>query len=93
VSDSLARVEPGASFASRRNLLGVETNSVQVDRVLTMLESVRCLACNSEYAKPVGGGTAAANPGCPECGYLGWQPVKARPPHRSAEGPLQRRSA
>lgn len=37
-----------------------------------MLESVRCLGCGKVYAKPAGGGTAATNPGCPECGYLGW---------------------
>jgi hypothetical protein len=41
-------------------------------RTLRVLESVRCLGCGKEYAKPAGGGTAATNPGCPECGYLGW---------------------
>jgi hypothetical protein len=24
------------------------------------------------YVKPTGGGTVSANPGCPECGYVGW---------------------
>jgi hypothetical protein len=24
------------------------------------------------YAKPTGGGTVQANPGCPDCGYVGW---------------------
>lgn len=43
-----------------------------MQRALRVLESVRCLQCGSVYAKPVGGGTAATNPGCPECGYLGW---------------------
>ncbi len=37
-----------------------------------MLESVRCLECDLVYAKPSGGGTVEANPGCPECGYVGW---------------------
>jgi len=66
------------------------------ERRLRVLQSVRCLECTSVYTKPAGGGTAAANPGCPECGYLGWSPVSAQevwlrprfavghPPHRSA---------
>lgn len=37
-----------------------------------MLESVRCLECGLVYAKPSGGGTVQANPGCPDCGYVGW---------------------
>jgi hypothetical protein len=43
-------------------------------RGLKVLESVRCLECGGVYAKPAGGGTAAMNPGCPDCGYLGWSP-------------------
>lgn len=39
---------------------------------LTLLESVRCLECGGIYAKPAGGGTVDKNPGCPECGYVGW---------------------
>jgi hypothetical protein len=39
---------------------------------LTVLESVRCLECGAVYAKPSSGGTARANPGCPDCGYVGW---------------------
>jgi hypothetical protein len=39
---------------------------------LTVLESVRCLECDLVYAKPTGGGTVQANPGCPDCGYVGW---------------------
>ena len=42
---------------------------------LELIESVRCLECGSIYAKPAAGGTVAANPGCPECGDLGWLPV------------------
>ncbi len=44
-------------------------------RNLELIESVRCLECGSTYAKPASGGTVAANPGCPECGDLGWLPV------------------
>jgi hypothetical protein len=39
---------------------------------LTVLESVRCLECGAVYAKPSDGGTVRQNPGCPECGYVGW---------------------
>jgi hypothetical protein len=35
-------------------------------------ESVRCLDCGTVYSKPLDGGTVSTNPGCPECGYLGW---------------------
>jgi hypothetical protein len=41
-------------------------------------ESVRCLSCGNAYAKPNGRGTAAANPGCPVCSYLGWLPFTTR---------------
>jgi DNA-directed RNA polymerase subunit RPC12/RpoP len=36
------------------------------------LEQVRCLECGASYEKPNNGGTVRENPGCPECGYLGW---------------------
>ena len=53
-----------------------------------MLETVRCLECGAVYAKPAGGGTVYANPGCPSCGYVGWIPLSvpgARPaPRRRA---------
>ena len=39
---------------------------------LTVVTSVRCLECGAVYAKPSGGGTVRENPGCPECGYVGW---------------------
>lgn len=39
---------------------------------LTVLESVECLECGVVYAKPSSGGTVLANPGCPDCGYVGW---------------------
>ena len=46
---------------------------------LTVLESVRCLECGAVYAKPSGGGTVQQNPGCPDCGYVGWVPLSAPP--------------
>jgi hypothetical protein len=50
----------------------VETNAGNEAPNLTVLESVRCLECGSVYSKPAGGGTVRQNPGCPECGYVGW---------------------
>jgi predicted nucleic acid-binding Zn-ribbon protein len=45
---------------------------------LTVVESVRCLACGVVYAKPSSGGTVRANPGCPDCGYVGWVGTRVR---------------
>jgi len=42
---------------------------------LSVLESVRCLECGEIYSKPSAGGTMHKNPGCPECGYVGWIPL------------------
>ena len=56
--------------------------------MLTLLESVRCLECGAVYSKPSDGGTVRENPGCPECGYVGWI-VATRP---LSGGSLQRRS-
>jgi len=39
---------------------------------LYVLASVRCLDCGAVYAKPAAGGTVRENPGCPDCGYVGW---------------------
>jgi hypothetical protein len=39
---------------------------------LTVLQRVRCLECGALYAKPADGGTVRQNPGCPDCGYVGW---------------------
>jgi hypothetical protein len=65
---------------------------------LEVLHTVRCLGCGAVYSKPSGGGTASANPGCPDCGYVGW--VKTSAPitdpslqHHSAGDPLRRHSA
>ena len=65
---------------------------------LAVYESVRCLECDTVYGKPSRGGTSNVNPGCPECGYVGWlsvdlaikQPSARR---RSDEDPPQDRSA
>jgi hypothetical protein len=37
---------------------------------------VRCLVCREEYSKPRGPGTIQANPGCPVCEYVGWEPAR-----------------
>ena len=65
---------------------------------LAVYESVRCLECGTVYAKPARGGTARSNPGCPECGYVGWLsvdlPLRPRSvPNRSDEDPPLDRSA
>ncbi len=62
--------------------------------VLTALESVRCLECGAIYSKPLDGGTVRENPGCPECGYVGWVIARAsafeeRPRRRSVAGRQQ----
>lgn len=71
------------------------TNSGDGRPALTVLASVRCLDCGTVYAKPSGGGTVRQNPGCPECGYVGWigldGPItKPWQPSRSAEDRLRR---
>lgn len=55
---------------------------------LSVYESVRCLECGVVYSKPARGGTTQVNPGCPECGYVGW--VSVRVP--LSQEPVQRRS-
>jgi hypothetical protein len=65
---------------------------------LAVIESVRCLECGATYAKPAGGGTVRSNPGCPECGYVGWVAVAVRisedfEQRRFFAGRLRRRSA
>ena len=62
---------------------------------LAIVASVQCLECGTVYAKPSRGGTASANPGCPECGYVGWLAVKDRGqapqrPRSDADQPLNR---
>jgi hypothetical protein len=53
-------------------------NDSQEARPLGRIQRVRCLSCSASYVKPVGGGTVSANPGCPECGYVGWVLEHAR---------------
>jgi hypothetical protein len=64
------------------------------ERALPGIERVRCLGCGIAYVKPAGGGTVSANPGCPECGYVGW--VRELTPgashRRSVAGRLRRRT-
>ena len=57
----------------------MDSNSGDEAPNLTVLESVECLECRAVYAKPAGGGTVRENPGCPECGYVGWVAAVARP--------------
>jgi predicted nucleic acid-binding Zn-ribbon protein len=58
----------------------VDSNSGDQSPRLSLLESVRCLECGAVYTKPGDGGTVRENPGCPECGYVGWvTAVDARP--------------
>ena len=39
-------------------------------------QSVTCLECGTTYPKPLKGSTTARNPGCPNCGYVGWLEVE-----------------
>ena len=94
------RRDVDASFRKLRNLLeGMGEDQVkQATPRLELLQTVRCLECHAVYSKPSGGGTATANPGCPECGYVGWVPTAApvtepSPQRRSAGDPLRRNSA
>ena len=57
---------------------------------LSRIERVRCLKCSTAYVKPTGGGTVSANPGCPECGYVGW--VRLTPPPQVTPGAARTRS-
>jgi hypothetical protein len=64
---------------------------------LARIERVRCLNCSAPYVKPAGGGTVSANPGCPECGYVGWvrEQMPITPvgePNRFFSGRLRRRT-
>ena len=60
------------------------------------IETVRCLSCGALYSKPSSGGTVRANPGCPECAYVGWvlaSSLTGLEPRRSAGDLPRRRSA
>ena len=72
-------------------------NDTEDLRPLVTIERVRCLGCSASYVKPAGGGTVSANPGCPECGYVGWvlEQVSIRrggAPNRFFSGRLRRRT-
>jgi predicted nucleic acid-binding Zn-ribbon protein len=64
---------------------------------LEVVHAVRCLSCGAVYAKPVRGGTVTSNPGCPDCGYVGWLTTSSATAlalrHRFAADPLRRHSA
>jgi len=47
------------------------------EQALSVIETIRCLGCGALYSRPRQIGTAAANPGCPECSYVGWRPISA----------------
>jgi predicted nucleic acid-binding Zn-ribbon protein len=57
-----------------------------------VVAAVRCLECGAVYAKPAGGGTVHSNPGCPECGYLGWMAVRTRPEEEGTAAERGRRA-
>jgi len=44
-----------------------------------VIETVRCLSCGAVYSRPRERSTAIANPGCPECSYVGWVPLNPSP--------------
>ncbi len=90
---------PGAAQVSAKSGIFYGMEPSKTGRSLSVVESVRCLECGGVYAKPSQGGTVKANPGCPDCGYLGWLAVSVpltselarrrsgagRPHHRSAQ--------
>lgn len=83
--------ELSASFVTFAALLDMELHhGYGENRLVEAFARVRCLDCGSAYTKPMGHGTAAANPGCPECGYLGWVPFSAE--GTVAAAPLRRGS-
>jgi hypothetical protein len=55
-----------------------------------VIETVRCLGCGSVYSRRRERSTAIANPGCPACTYLGWEPVSS-PDASQGVAPLPRR--
>jgi hypothetical protein len=65
--------------------------AAHVLRPLLALETVCCLECGEIYSKPVGGSTVQKNPGCPECGYVGWIPLSL-PAEPAAQRRFDRRS-
>jgi len=94
---SFSSRELSASLRKERCLLSMGASSGHTGPQLTVVESVSCLECGVVYAKPQAGGTVRENPGCPDCGYVGWmasppsfseewlpsRPAAGRQPHRS----------
>lgn len=78
--------------------MSVEEHDKPTPHNLAVVETVRCLECGAVYSKPSRGGTVRANPGCPECGYLGWLSTSIpfsedAPRRRSSADPPRRHSA
>ena len=86
---------PSSQVSARSGIFyGVDTNAGDTSPTLKLLENVRCLECGAVYTKPAGGGTVEENPGCPDCGYVGWVAITAPlfgdwRPYRSGEDRLQ----
>ena len=76
--------------------MGDRESSKQAPK-LEVLQTVRCLGCGAVYSKPARGGTVTANPGSPDCGYLGWLTTSSATAlalrHRFAGDPRRRHSA
>ena len=76
--------------------MGDRESSKQAPK-LEVLHTVRCLGCGTVYSKPARGGTVTVNPGCPDCGYLGWLTTSSATAlalrHRFAGDPRRRHSA
>ena len=76
------KIFPGAGAISRHR-----NDDVHVDGIFLVV-TVQCLACESTYSKPAGRGTVRNNPGCPQCGYVGWSESESwryeRAPRRAA---------
>ncbi len=75
----------------------MEVDDSEDSRPVARIARVRCLGCSASYLKPAGGVTVGANPGCPECGYVGWvleqvTVTRAGEPSRSVSGRLRRRT-
>jgi hypothetical protein len=76
--------------------MGDRESSKQAPK-LEVLQTVRCLGCGAVYSKPARGGTVTVNPGCPDCGYLGWLTTSLATAlalrHRFVGDPRRRHSA